>query len=98
MTIQETIEKAISGGYLFKARFRPSSMTVAYENEDEMTSSKTLEEVFLDHSFWKSLGKSMDWGDGIGTDPESWQDQWHNFIETLVYGDKPEKFFKKLKP
>jgi len=104
MTIKETIEKAIEGGYLGGksfAKYRNKSGIIVYEVEDYVTPkpTMTISEAFLDPLFWKSLGKAMSWGevrpDGVNYKPE-WLWRWHLFIDHLAKGKNPKSFFENL--
>lgn len=53
MTIQDAIEKAIEGGYKIQERVGGS------KSQWELWYVQT--QIFLDPSFWQSLGKTMGW-------------------------------------
>lgn len=58
MNIQETIQKAIEGGWKHEG-------TIGFENTmgdlGSTSKPKTLSHVFLDSQFWICLGKAMGW-------------------------------------
>lgn len=99
MTIQQTIEKAIEGG--FNATFGDEMMSKKYGD---------FSRIFLDHLFWQSLGKAMGWDcvddddrgytwmDGHDDEEirEKWRNEWHRFIDHLAEGKTAESFFETL--
>ena len=112
MNIQETIEKAIEGGYKGDKHF--------LINLPEYAKSQ----IWLDPLFWQSLSKAMRWKKWTwvswkdswsnltqmqatndddfspnwpnGSCRYSWVYQWHRFIDHLADGGTPESFFKNL--
>ena len=93
MTITETIQKAIEGGW---------ENGIIWGTATKYVSKKNLSAAFLDPLFWQSLGKAMGWG-GIGTAdiPQShytpgWIRYWHRLIDFLASGGTIEDFFKDL--
>ena len=82
MTIEKTIKKAIEGGY-------KNDSKVDYRKWD-------LSSVYLDPSFWQSLGKALGWeGDDEDTFGE-WTNRWRKFIDYLIWGRTAEEYFKEL--
>lgn len=105
MTVQETIEKAVSVGYKLYDEDGPLAVEdIDWEN------SVGISSIFLDPLFWQSLGEALGWpeekdnagetqGDGKWHSTRtlnSWLYHWHDFIDHLVYGSTPELFFKPL--
>ncbi len=99
MTIEQVIKKAIDGGF----ENYPSD---AFLNEHWICMHDTACQIFLDPSFWRSLGKAMGWAETYapiqivkGTNGEllqSWLSNWHRFIDHLADGKRAEEFFEKL--
>ena len=97
MTIEQTIKKAIKGGYILDIKWWQS--LPKWERNA----------IFLDPLFWQSLSKAMGWrkkediyksGEvfgkiGIGQ-IDQWLFEWHSFIDYLAIGKTPEEFFKNL--
>ena len=104
MTIQETLEKSIEGGYLGETITGISESNGKWLFGTPIQTrllTKNIEEILLDPSFWKSLGKAMGWGveDGFdleamskGGSPVSIKDEkdylhyWHRLIDHLADG------------
>ncbi|HDY66814.1 MAG TPA: hypothetical protein ENH85_03365 [Candidatus Scalindua sp.] len=105
MTIEQTIKKAIEGGY---------SIHIFSKHEIETGKSDSHSEDFLDPLFWQSLGKALGWimetpsgslkkrlrqpvfvGINAREIPE-WLYRWLQFIEHLAEGKSAEDFFKPL--
>ena len=92
MTIEETLKKAIEGGW-DEGR---SIVGDAWKG----LSMKSTHKAFLDPLFWKSLGKAMGWLD-VTRVPKGhvcskcceWLDNWHRFINHLASGGEIEEFF-----
>ncbi len=105
MTIEETITKAIEGGY--------DGQKYSALNAEEL--------IYLDPTFWQSLGKALGWSEGAwgsglvcakcgkpecgrgywcGQDnwekKEPWLYHWHHFIDHLAEGKSPDSFFEAL--
>jgi hypothetical protein len=62
----------------------------------------TERSVFLDHRFWRALGRSRKWDEDekrYGA-PDMWTSvwlkTWHEFIDHLAAGGKIETFFANL--
>jgi hypothetical protein len=57
-------------------------------------------EMFLDPSFWQSLGKALGWDeridDGSHYAKPGWLEAWHRFIDHLAEGKTAESFFETL--
>ncbi len=106
MTIQQTIQKAIEGGYNWEANNNPMN-----------TSDANIARTFLDPQFWQCLGKAMGWegynfyldGRWAWTKDSSikvqsktpfvrevWLHQQHRFIDHLADGKDIESFFNPL--
>lgn len=97
MTIQETIEKAIEGGYktlyetnIVQINARRFGLKTAHDMRMFYHLSQPL--------FWQSLGKAMGWHKGISPENEHlyWRAHWHSFIDHLADGGTPESFFESL--
>lgn len=58
----------------------------------------TMEEIVLDPTFWKSLGKAMDKFDDNPSENnyKTWLHNWHRLIDTLAEGGTAEEFFKSI--
>ena len=110
MTIQETIEKAINGGWKLPP-VHPFGEIQFIRSDTRPKSSFHLhsDSLFLDPLFWQSLGKAMGWyvkGQGkLGLNrlhpdgryhTDEWLFKWHRFIDHLAEGKDPESFFKQL--
>jgi len=112
MTIEKTITKAIEGGWLKgkgkEITFGRGEIIIDYG--DGTTGIYTYEKIFLDPSFWQSLGKAMGWFEvTMKVDPPKektltiqkpnstmWKVHWHRFIDHLAEGKSPEDYFKNL--
>lgn len=79
VTVKETISKAIEGGWL-----EVKSAPGCYDLE--------LAPLFLDPSFWQSLGKALGWDE----DSIALNSYWHSFIDHLADGKDAESFFQPL--
>jgi len=111
MTIQETIEKAIDGGW------NPEGHRFTSESYDGIAGFGGWQyraSIFLDPLFWQSLGKAMEWdskqfhsedekcshgahcGGHYRGHGRMWLEEWHRFIDHLAEGGTPESFFKQL--
>lgn len=98
MTIEETIKKAIEGGW------KKTPKHCRYDGVNH--NAVCIEIVLLDPDFWQSLGKAMGWGklcDPYCRTPEcsdcdelGWREQWHKFIDHLADGKSIESFFETL--
>ena len=75
MTIQETIKKAIEGGF---------------EMADYIQIEANVRANLSDPKFWQCLGKAMGWGKNPNefriTSKMEWYRKWHSFIDHLVVG------------
>ena len=104
MTIEETIKKAIEGGYKSPCCNRDVKLAEHLLEHD-------LGQVFLDLLFWQSLGKAMGrtWNKETGLGGVSskenlllakkhplWKSDWHCFIDHLASGGEIEEFFANL--
>ena len=101
MTIQQTIQKAIEGGYKGGGREFLTADIESWRNQ-------VL--VFLDPLFWQALGKILGWEKQFGNYSEKetkrllekgaliprWLYQWHRFIDHLAEGKSVESFFREL--
>lgn len=113
MTIQQAIEKAIEGGYDGEVIYgsKAANTLARVARTKSLTSNIYLYNVLLDHLFWQSLGKAMNWGeetecpacgqdtDDGSEDQENWHVglfQWHCFIDHLAEGKDAKSFFEKL--
>lgn len=93
MTIEQTITKAIEGGW----------KDYCYGGKNgEYESTQNIQFV-LDPFFWQSLGKAMGWkgsqeypNEWNGEPVEWWLFEWHRFIDTLAEGRTAESFFETL--
>jgi len=108
MTIQQTISRAMDGGYktwpiewgntpLVKCGKRAWFRNGITKRD----TSLTLPEIFMDASFWQSLGKALGWkkiiiGGKIKFAYPGWEYQWHRFIDYLIFGKNAEEFFKQF--
>lgn len=99
MTIKQVMEKAIEGGY------EPKYIRASYVFDDPKRDNPEYEltGIFLDPSFWQSLGKTLGWkpkkdykNDFGHLHKAGWFYQWHSFIDHLAEGKTPEEFFKNL--
>lgn len=99
MTINETIQKAIEGGYKppkagdFRYKLRMGYSLEAIE--------WLFPKIFLDPLFWQALGKAMGWMESGSllekqTGQKPWLHHWHSFIDALAEGKTAEEFFKNL--
>lgn len=107
MTIQETITKAIEGGWKPPYQFTVSSISYKVQALNKV---KFKERFFLDPLFWQALGKALGWEDdwGIGEsrprddiEGKLWRRNctrwhWHRFIDHLAGGGNVDDFFKDL--
>lgn len=94
MTIKETIEKAIDGGYGKVASSFP------LEN-GPLFGENCFRIMLLDPSFWQCLGKTIGLPKEVGAlygmpIVDGWQMLWHRFIDHLASGGSAESFFKEL--
>lgn len=103
MTIQQTIEAAIRGGW-------DSEGAVCYEENDICNG------IFVDPSFWQCLGKELGWEDhqcekcsrtlaeysngcvccGNKMQPAQGLHHWHRLIDHLADGKDINSFFENL--
>lgn len=96
MTIYETIQKAIKGGYKKEFGYLGPSLERDYF------------EIFLDPLFWLSLGKALEWEDekfyqfepshsfmGEKMPEAKWY--FRSFMNHIWEGKSAEEFFKSLK-
>jgi hypothetical protein len=107
MKIEEAIKKA---GY----KDRGSDELYATIWDDEKGNGAKFElELFLDPSFWQSLGSVMEWTmvyrrcgaknmndcdcDTDSRSLEEWKYQWHRFIDHLTEGGTAKTYFETLK-
>ncbi len=88
MTIQETIEKAIEGGYGSDSSWTKKALL-------NFHTGTGIHLTLLDPLFWQSLGKAMGWPE-TSVSQGSWLWQWQNFIERRAYGETAELFFQIL--
>lgn len=90
---EQAIRKAIERGYsklrepITFIEWKGSSWMI--RTSDEIT--YPIEVLFLDPSFWQSLGKALGW-----CPDDNWKWYWHNFIDNLIAGKDTETFFKDL--
>jgi hypothetical protein len=89
MTIEETIKKAVKGGYTLYA---------ALEGDEGYQVCN--HRMFLAPSFWQSLGKALGWREATHIVKEDTQDDWlyhwHRFIDHLAENKTVESFFESL--
>ena len=101
MTVQEAIEKSIEGGFNYEKNqdgFIPFKIDVV----------QNYEKIWLDPSFWSSLGKAMgeenyevaaykhkEENEDIPMIP-MWLGKWHNFIDSLAEGGSIVEYFDEL--
>ena len=108
MTIQETIKKAIEGGYINPFQWMENLIFLRYRGMGKNAEREVfLRYIFLDPDFWKCLGKAIGWeimyrpyksGSTRNFDAiQGWLYQWHRFIDHLAEGGTAEEFFKELK-
>lgn len=105
MTIQEAIKKAIEGGWSEQQKALYRLMVVTGDL------NLALDCVFTDPSFWRSLGKALEWGShwitvtysaGLTDDVLcrtfiGHARYWqHRFIDHLADGGTPETYFETL--
>jgi len=101
MTIEETIQKAIDGGYTV-GWFKPSSVKsvedgeITYLSSDFLPVKEKLAKVLISPLFWQSLGKAMGWWGTNSNGKEQWVNKWHRFIDHLAEGKDAESFFSNL--
>jgi len=90
MTLEETIQKAIEGG------FKKGSEIFDIDGEIPLGANPEL--FFLDPLFWRSLENVMGWEiiQVRGHIVEAWKFKWHSFIEHLIEGKDIESFFSNL--
>lgn len=107
MTIQQTIEKSIEGGWsaYFPNVFRGELTTKAAA--EAMIRELPVEGILLDPSFWRALGKAMGWKESewypflpshphLGLNMPEWKWYWHRFIDHLADGKSIESYFEIL--
>lgn len=93
MTIQQAIEKAIEGGWT-------PDIPELYEKEYTLI-APDFEYIFLDPSFWVSLGKALGWDKedekvkAYGVE-KTWLRMMHRLIDHLASGKDIESFFEQL--
>jgi len=97
MTIEQAIKKAIESGYKNKGNYGFVDGTGKLEYDDG---------IFLDPTFWQSLGKALGWGYIVvcpvcdesdyekTRNVEEWLYHWHKFIDYLAEGKNPQDYFK----
>ena len=92
MTIQETIQKAIDGGW--KKEFVVEPMDTPQAN---------FAKAMIDPLFWQALGKAMGWKDSdecgsckCPVTQEAWYYHWHRFVDHLAKDRSIESFFEQL--
>ena len=93
MTIEQTIKKAIEGGW--KKEFVVEPMDTPQAN---------FAKAMIDPLFWQALGKAMGWtgttyiqmGTKINELSPDWKYQWHCFIDHLAEGKSIESYFEEL--
>lgn len=104
MTIQETITKAIEGGWNAGKEVKIQTYykrlpTVSVGDLGEDGEFLRTQEYLLDPLFWQSLGKAMGWETQFDEDKgfnHQWQYEWHRFIDHLAEGKDAESFFESL--
>ena len=100
MTTEEAIKKAIEAGF----RDYPSTWDL---NEYFVATSDAASQIFLDPSFWQSLGKALAWNEKVEMLPcpecdekhlwfGKWLVEWHRFIDHLAQGKTADEFFATL--
>ena len=105
MTIREAIHKATETGYHINGS---DGMETSYEgasNEYSAWTRKdnastfviTVEETFLDPTFWQSLGRALESRQDLGLSyDQRWIHLWHRFVDHLAQGRSPASFFENL--
>ncbi len=111
MTIEQAIKKAIEGGWDSKAGplFSADEFWATFMGKTEADGfdNQPTAGIFLDPSFWQSLGKAMGWEDGtevrlqwmndsLPLGDTHWLYQLHCFIDHLAAGKSPKDFLKQL--
>lgn len=99
--VQKAIQLAIEGGW--------DSQWLALVSTSAGLPDWVHAKIFLDHLFWKSLGKSLGWTvklvqhgnwddmETMTTEAEErWKYEWHKFIDSLIEGKPANDFFKHL--
>jgi len=98
MDIKTAIEKAIEGGWYLKSQ----QFWVLENTSEKGRIDANMSSIFLDPSFWESLGKSLGWGE-IDNELEKsgmrkeWQIKWHRLIDHLSSGKDIASYFKEIK-
>ncbi len=92
---KEAIEKAIEGGWREDdADF--INLALSWRNDEDVR----WEQIALDPSFWKCLGKALGWkeskrwGDGLPDVP--WRDNAHRFYDLILTNTPTDEYWKKL--
>lgn len=102
MTIEQTIQKAIEGGYDNDAGhylISANKYWVVWKDKNMADYTIATQVYWLDPFFWQSLGKAMGWETQFDEDKgfnHQWLHEWHRFIGHLAGGEDAESFFKKL--
>jgi hypothetical protein len=105
---EQAIKKAIEGG--FDVRWNPAFGAAEEVSKDGNGTILHNQQVFLDPSFWQSLGKTLGWNGRwmvqIFTDHDDqsatvegagrWKYEWHRFIDHLAEGKDVENYFESL--
>lgn len=90
MKLEETIQKAVEGGY-------DNNWFI----NTELVRKDILCQILLDPLFWQSLGKAMGWEDvelwkQNKASLFDWNYQWHRFIDHLAEGKSIESYFSQF--
>ena len=110
MNIEQTIKKAIKGGWnmglvgddfslsFTKVMEGKANYTIKKDDGYTFYEDVPVSRIFLDPKFWQALGKAMGWGED--TTDESGRYKWHwkwvEFIDHLAEGKDAESYFKQL--
>ncbi|MGA2592732.1 MAG: hypothetical protein ABSH32_22700 [Bryobacteraceae bacterium] len=110
MTIQKVFAKAKAGGWNNRnLRFDGKNWRQWDGTEEEplVFEDELFGKVFLDPSFWQSLGKALGWNDDyhpvrsketnqLKNEIWDWRYHWHRFIDHLAGGGTAGQFFAEL--
>jgi hypothetical protein len=109
MTIEQTIQKAMEGGwkhpsYLEFEQYDEKREEVMFWGDGTQTDRISIYKILLDSLFWQALGKAMNWNGttyfqmkhNIRDIFPDWKAYWILFILDLSDGKSPEQFFEKI--
>jgi hypothetical protein len=114
MIIQEAIKKAIEGGWRagtwknYDCEVKSCCLDCIDRETGAVIERSQFEVIFLDSSFWQSLGNALGWknreydmstvGRGAAHVQQfKWKSKWHRFIDHLADGKSAESFFVTLR-